>query len=201
MDSGRAWYALSVTAVLAAALVLGVGAGFVPLSDDGGGTPGTPTDCGTTDPATDRGAPSTPVEDARVTVVDENGTRLANVSAVVADTSDEHYTGLSDTESLADGEGMLFVFDEESTRHFVMRRMDFPLDMIFVGSDRTITVIHHAALRENQPPGAEPYSGQAKWVLEVPRGYTNETGVTAGDCIRIEYAEPETPTDGGNRTA
>lgn len=124
---------------------------------------------------------------ATVTVHDENGTTLGTVRVRVADTFQQRYTGLSDTESLSSDEGMLFVFDGEARRPFVMREMDFPLDIVFVDANRTITRIHHAPV---PPPNAsgpdlERYRGRGRFVLEVNRGWTTRHDVTVGDRIRI----------------
>jgi len=128
-------------------------------------------------------------ERTTVTVVDENGTTLAGVEVRIADTPAKRYTGLSDTETLAFGEGMLFVHDGVGNRTYVMREMSFPLDIVFVGGNRTITTVHHASTPSNTSGSdLRRYSGRAKWVLEVPRGWANETGVEAGDRLQI----PET---------
>lgn len=131
---------------------------------------------------------------ATVTLIDaDSGDRLATVEVEVANTRKERYTGLSDHESLAEGHGMLFVHDGEATRTYVMREMDFPIDMVFVGADRRITAIHHA--REpgpNEDGNDIRYSGRAKYVLEVPRGFANETGLSVGDRVEIDYGT-ETP--------
>jgi len=75
-----------------------------------------------------------------------------------------------------------------------MRKMDFPIDMIFVGADRRITAIHHArAPGPNEDGDDIQYSGRAKYVLEVPRGFANETGLSVGDRIEIDYGNV-TPT-------
>jgi len=135
-------------------------------------------------------------EGAAVTLVDgDTGDRLATVEVEVADTRAERYTGLSDHESLADGSGMLFVHDGEARRTYVMRRMDFPIDMIFVDAERRITAIHHARTPGPNEAGTDlRYSGRAKYVLEVPRGFANETGLTVGDRIEIDYGD-EAPTN------
>ncbi len=127
-------------------------------------------------------------ETATVTVVDEtNGTQLASVDVRIADTYSKRYTGLSNTTSLDDGEGMLFIHDRQKNYSYVMRNMDFPLDIIFVDANGTITKIHHAPL---EPPGTSEgeltrYTGYGKYVLEVPIGYTNRTGVSEGDRLLI----------------
>lgn len=130
------------------------------------------------------GGPVGDVEHATVTVADENGTTLGVVAARVADTPQERYRGLSNTASLENGTGMWFVFEEEASRGFVMRDMNYPLDIVFVGADGRITVIHHASTEE---PPYEEYRGRAKWVLEVPRGWTGKHGVEVGDVVTVEY--------------
>ena len=127
-------------------------------------------------------------DDATVTVTDEDGTRLATVDARVADTFQKRYTGLSDTASLSDGEGMLFVHDSPGTHAYVMRDMAFPLDILFVDENGTVTTVHHA---ERPPPDTDDdelkrYRGSGVYVLEVPYGYTNRTGIDAGDTVTVD---------------
>lgn len=126
-----------------------------------------------------------PYERATVTVEDENGTQLATVDVRIADTRDKRRLGLSNTSSLASGEGMLFVHEAEGRHVYVMRRMDFPLDIVFVDADGTITTIHHAPVPEEIPGGNGRFPGRGKYVLEVPRGWTNATGVDVGDQVVV----------------
>ncbi|ADB59340.1 protein of unknown function DUF192 [Haloterrigena turkmenica DSM 5511] len=128
-------------------------------------------------------------DEGTVRVVDgDTGAELATVEVEVADTLNERHTGLSNHESLDDGEGMLFVHDDEDERTYVMREMDFDIDIVFVDADGEITAIEHARAPEPDEDGEDlQHSGEAKWVLEVPRGYANETGMEAGDEIEIEY--------------
>ncbi|MFC4358313.1 DUF192 domain-containing protein [Halobium salinum] len=124
----------------------------------------------------------------RETVSVENGSRtLATIEVRIADTYEKRYTGLSDTESLDSGEGMLFVHDEEGRHAYVMRKMDFPLDILFVDANGTITTIHHAPVPPEGTSGneLERYRGTGKYVLEVPMGYANETGIEVGDRLVI----------------
>ncbi|MCU4741099.1 DUF192 domain-containing protein [Halobacteria archaeon AArc-m2/3/4] len=124
---------------------------------------------------------------AEVRIVGDDGTTKAEIDAEVADTYRERYVGLSDHESLETGEGMLFVHRSEGDRTYVMRDMDFDIDIVFVGSDGEITTIHHARAPEPGEDGEDlQYSGRAKWVLEVPGGYANETGLEVGDELVID---------------
>lgn len=124
---------------------------------------------------------------ATVRVLGEDGTTLGVVDARVADTRSERYTGLSDTPSLPPDAGMLFVYNTEGTRTFVMREMSFPLDMLFVGADGRITAIHEAPVPDDDTDGLTTYAGTAKWVLEVNRGWADARGVTVGDRVRVDF--------------
>jgi len=125
-------------------------------------------------------------ERVNVTAFDENGSELATVEVRVADTQEKRYLGLSNTSDLSMGDGMLFVHESVDTYGYVMRDMAFPLDIVFIDADERITTIHHARV----PDGSyeETYSGRGKWVLEVPRGWANRTGVDEGDRIAIPAA-------------
>ncbi|OIB57355.1 DUF192 domain-containing protein [Natrialba sp. SSL1] len=161
MTFRRSWQFFFIVALLVLAGVIGVLIGVIP------------------EPwSQDRATVEVSDEDEQKTVVD----------VVVADTPSERYTGLSDYDSLEDGEGMLFVHATEDERTYVMRDMDFDIDIIFIGADGEITTIHHARAPEPGEDGEDlRYTGQAKWVLEVPRGYANETGISEGDDISIKY--------------
>jgi hypothetical protein len=129
-------------------------------------------------------------ERGTVTVFDEDGTCLATVDVRIADTQTKRYVGLSDTESLSEDEGMLFVHERESEHAYVMREMDFPLDIVFVDADHTITTVHHAPLPpETSGDDLKRYRGRGKYVLEVPEGYTDRRGISPGDCVRIDREE------------
>ncbi|MEM4781029.1 MAG: DUF192 domain-containing protein [Halalkalicoccus sp.] len=162
MVSRRLWTAIMAVLVIAFALTLAYALGglaFVTGSEDA----------------------------ATVTITDaETGETLAVVESEVADTPPERYTGLSDHESLGTDEGMLFVFEREGTQSFVMRDMAFPIDMIFIGADGTITTIHEAPVEEDDSD-LTTYRGEAKWVLEVNYGYAAENGIAEGDRVEIAY--------------
>jgi uncharacterized membrane protein (UPF0127 family) len=124
---------------------------------------------------------------ATVELVDASGDRLATVEVRVADTPEKRYLGLSDTESLGPREGMLFVHDSPGQYAYVMRDMAFPLDIVFVAPDGTVTTVHHASL---PPAGTSEsdltrYRGRGLYVLELPRGTANETGLDEGDRVVV----------------
>jgi len=122
-----------------------------------------------------------------VTVHDEAGEELAAAEVRVADTASKRYTGLSNTESLGENEGMLFVHDSEDEYAYVMRDMAFPIDIVFVAANGTITRIHSAELPPNGTSGSDldRYRGAGKYVLEVPYNWTERNCVSEGDRIEI----------------
>ncbi|WP_144925364.1 DUF192 domain-containing protein [Halorubrum salsamenti] len=118
---------------------------------------------------------------ATVEAIDgETGESLATVEARVADGLAKQYVGLSETDELAADEGMLFVHDETGEHAYVMRDMAFGLDIVFVAPNGTVTEIREAE------PDSRPYTryrGTGRYVLEVPRGWSERNGVEPGDRL------------------
>lgn len=138
------------------------------------------------------GALSTPADGdykwTTVTAVDgETDEELATVEVRIADNRSLRYTGLSNTDSLGDNEGMLFIHDSEGEPGYVMRDMAFDIDMVFIDASGEITTIHHAEVDDGGT-----FRGTAKYVLEVPYEYTTDNDIQVGDRIEIpdEYQSP-----------
>ena len=123
-------------------------------------------------------------ERTTVTVVDAvTGTERATVDVRIADTLDKRVTGLSTTDALGPNEGMLFVHNSEGRHGYVMRGMTFPIDIVFIDGDGTITTIHHAEVDADQP-----FHGTGRYVLELPHNYTTANDITVGDRVKIPAA-------------
>lgn len=106
-----------------------------------------------------------------------------SITAEIADTDTERSLGLMNRTTLADDAGMLFVFDEAAVRSFWMRDTYISLDIIFIGSDKTILYIE-----ENTTPLSETAIApevQTQYVLEVNAGYAAEHGLSVGDDVRF----------------
>ncbi len=121
-----------------------------------------------------------------VTDVDAGGRTC--VAVEVADRRPERITGLSEHESLSNGSGMWFVHPREENVTYVMRDMDFALDIVYVGADGRVSSVTSLPAPD---PGEDGESirapGRAKWVLEVPRGYAAANGIDAGDRVNVTY--------------
>lgn len=114
------------------------------------------------------------------------GEEVLNVK--IADTPEKRAVGLSETASLGENEGMLFLFDEEQYPAFWMKGMEFPIDIIFL-DEKTVVTIY----QDVQPPKDE--NGQlplyqptrpANRVLEVPAGFVKAHNLKVGDTVSVE---------------
>lgn len=127
-------------------------------------------------------------EDESTKLVFEPNNSAVKVSAEISSTYEERRTGLSNRESLSDGEGMLFVYQNQGNRTFTMRNMSFGLDIVFVGSDCRITGIKSAEKPQTGKLENEDdylYTGVGKYVVEVPYNYTKRAGIEESDRVRI----------------
>jgi len=163
-------------------------AGCLGTESDGEAPDATPT--GTDTPTPDPTPTPEPVhesyETTEIRAVSESGSELGAVTAAIADTWELRRLGLSDTDSLPEDRGMLFVYESVADRTFVMRRMDFGIDIVYADSEGTITRIHHAPEPAPDEDGNDQrYPGRGQYVLEVNYEWTARHGVTAGD--RLEF--------------
>lgn len=109
------------------------------------------------------------------------------IEVEIADTPDERYQGLSGRESLCDNCGMLFVYSDKEARNYVMREMNFPLDIVFLNGDKIVKID-----RDLEPEGEKPkniYSSlvPVNYVLEVNGGVAGKNNWQVGDNIKITY--------------
>ncbi len=101
----------------------------------------------------------------------------------IADNFASQYQGLSNRESLCSDCGMLFLFPDKKDLNFVMRNMNFPIDIIFI-SDNKIVNIHKNAQAERQNY-QEIYSSEkeSNAVLEINAFKSDECKLRPGDII------------------
>jgi hypothetical protein len=107
----------------------------------------------------------------------------AKVAVEVALTREQQARGLMYRTELAEGAGMLFVFDEEAERSFWMSNTPIPLDILYIRGDATIV-----SIAANTTPYSEkkiPSRGPARYVLEVPGGWSARHGVKPGDRLTL----------------
>lgn len=104
----------------------------------------------------------------------------ARVVAEVASTETERERGLMFRSALADGEGMLFVFDKDDMLAFWMKNTKLPLSLAYISSDGTIRQIVDL---EPESLASVPSERSVRYALEVPRGWFSRAGVVVGDKV------------------
>ena len=117
------------------------------------------------------------------------------VSLEVAATPAERERGLMYRTSLAEGRGMLFVFDEDRNHSFWMKNTLIPLDMLFIARDGTVVGIHANATPQSTANIA--VGMPSRYVLEVPGGWAARHGISAG--ARVEFRGVNTLGDGAQQ--
>jgi uncharacterized membrane protein (UPF0127 family) len=106
----------------------------------------------------------------------------ATVVAEVADTPASRELGLGGRTSLADGKGMWFVFDVDGYWAFWMKDTLIPLDMVWVAADGTVVTVAHDVQPSSYPQAFKP-TAPARYVLELPAGYTAKHGIAEGGKV------------------
>ncbi len=119
-----------------------------------------------------------------------DGTERGTVTAAIADTRSLQVLGLSDTERLQADWGMVFVYESVADRTFVMREMDFGIDIVYADAAGTITTIHHAPAPGPEEDGSnQEYPGRGQYVVEVNYDWTTDHGVTTGDQLQFQLPD------------
>lgn len=142
-----------------------------------------------------------PEDKQQVSTIDEdvrsgtNGYRQVHVEvnslvliADIAATDEQKAKGLSVKDSLAENEAMLFVFDNEAQHTFWMKNMKFPIDIIWIGSDKRVVHIEHnlqPCSSELLCPTYKPV-GDSLYVLETVAGFAERHGITKGTPVDFE---------------
>ncbi len=106
----------------------------------------------------------------------------------VAATETARQRGLMFRTHLPADRGMLFVFDTEDFWPFWMKNTRIPLDMIWIGSDKTVAFV----LEDVPPCKADPcptYTPlrKARYVLEVPAGSVRKWKLSVGQPVAFEW--------------
>ena len=106
----------------------------------------------------------------------------AEFTVELADTPKERSLGLMHRETMARGDGMLFVYEAPQPASFWMKNTLIPLDMLFADASGRITHVHHNAI----PGDLTPISGgQAVYaVLEINGGLALRYGIVAGSQMQ-----------------
>lgn len=102
----------------------------------------------------------------------------------IADEAAEQVRGLSGRETLAEGRGMLFVYDKPAVRSFWMKDMQFSIDIMWIGENKKVVGIEHAVSPNTYPQTFSP-PVPVQYVLEVPAGWAEKNNIRKEDPLML----------------
>lgn len=106
-----------------------------------------------------------------------------------ADTQAKRNKGLSGRQSLADNEGMLFIFPAVDKYSFWMKGLNFPLDFVWIREEKVVDLIENVpppdpGQKNESLPIYQPKEAIDK-VLELQAGTVQRLNIKVGDTIKI----------------
>lgn len=108
----------------------------------------------------------------------------ATLQVEIAQTAEQKITGLSYRPSLAEGRGMLFIFNTDGRHGIWMKDMQFPIDIIWIDAAMKVVHIEKSVAPDTYPQAFTPPT-PARYVLEVPAGYT-EGRIVVRDTVVLD---------------
>jgi uncharacterized membrane protein (UPF0127 family) len=117
----------------------------------------------------------------------------AKITVDVVDTPATREIGLMCVTKMPKNYGMLFAFSQEMALNFWMKNTLVSLDILWIGADKKITVIHERmkASRVDTPDDQiATAGGRGQYVLELAAGEAKRRGLKAGDQLKFEAAIP-----------
>lgn len=113
------------------------------------------------------------------------GPHTFDVEVVTSETDQE--IGLTKYNSIANNQGMLFLFPQPGFYSFWMKGMKFPLDMVFIHDDIIVSFVENAtpaSVNDANPQIYRPESSANK-VLEMNSGLIKNDAIKKGDRVKF----------------
>ena len=120
-----------------------------------------------------------PVDPQPLIVETAQGKRPFSIE--IADDPGERERGLMYRESMDDGHGMLFVFEDQREVGFWMKNTPMPLDLLFIAQDGTIKAIKQG---ESFSEAVISPGVPVRFVLELKAGIASKNGIVDGEKAR-----------------
>ena len=95
----------------------------------------------------------------------------------------DQYRGLSKRKHLDADRGMLFLFQNQADQNFVMRDMNFPLDIIFIKNHRVINLYNNLPPAGDGPLTSYHSGAPVDAVLEITAGRSQGCGIGVGSEV------------------
>ena len=121
-------------------------------------------------------------QDGTLEIISPEGITKATFAIEIAEKEEELMRGLKYRETMAENQGMLFIFEFPDIYDFWMQDTYLPLDILFIASDGTINYIYEKAIpfSENRITPSSLH----KYVLEVNAGTVKKFNIKTGDKIK-----------------
>ncbi|SFC80894.1 DUF192 domain-containing protein [Algibacter pectinivorans] len=120
-------------------------------------------------------------KEGELSILKASDTTAIKLDIEIADTDFDIQTGLMYRNSMANNQGMLFVFDDEKERFFYMKNTKIPLDLIYINANKAIVSFQKKAKPFDE--SSLPSNAPAKYVLEVNAGLVDVWGIAVGDRL------------------
>lgn len=113
----------------------------------------------------------------------ENDSIISTLDIEIADDEYSTQTGLMYRHSMAENQGMLFVFNDSRQRSFYMKNTEIPLDIIYLNSDKEIVSFQKNAKSFDET--SLPSEAASQYVLEINAGLSDKWKLEKGDKIQF----------------
>jgi len=115
------------------------------------------------------------------------------VRCIIAATPEAQRAGLTVRDSLAENEGMIFVYTTEreyGASFWMPNKMQFRIDILFLDAEKRINMIHRNVpiCESNNELDCPSYttSQPTQYVIEVVAGFCDKRGLKIGDSVDFE---------------
>lgn len=107
----------------------------------------------------------------------------------IADNAVTRTKGLSGRPSLAEKEGLYFIFSSSGNNGFWMKDMNFPIDIVWINGGKVIGFSENLQPEPNKSIFSLPVyypPGTVDRVLEIKAGAVAKYGLQAGDAVNLQ---------------
>jgi uncharacterized membrane protein (UPF0127 family) len=115
------------------------------------------------------------------------------ITANVVDTPASREIGMMCLKKVPADYGMLFVFPAEMDLNFWMKNTLLSLDIVWIGADKKVTVVHDRMKKSTVDTPDEKVAtafGRGQYVLELPAGAAARRKLKAGDQLAFDVEIP-----------
>lgn len=122
------------------------------------------------------------IKKGELTFLSADGKKISAIEIETAENEDEWAMGLMYRTTMAENQGMLFIFPNEDFHTFWMQNTVLPLDIIFVNAKKEIIKIHKNTVPFQESPSYDS-DKPAMYAVEVNAGYCDKFKIKEGDKI------------------